>query len=307
MKLNIKLIHLSYSLLLYLLAPLVIIRLWLRSLKLKGYRQRISERFGYGAPCNLEQPTLWIHAVSVGEVNSAIILINFLQSQNYWRSIVLTTMTPTGAERVAAVSNHNILIVHRYVPYDLPDAVNRFINKIKPRLLIIIETEIWPNLIHACYKRNIPVVIGNARLSERSLQGYRYLSFLISNTLAEINFIAAQSQLDAERFKQIGAYPERIKVTGNIKFDLKPPDNLKTEILALQKLLPSPRRIWIAASTHQGEEEIVLAAHSELRRVINNVLLILVPRHPERFAQVTKLCEKFDFHPVDDREKKGEP
>lgn len=295
MELMIKLIRISYSLLLYLLIPLVIIRLLLRSLKLPAYRHRISERFGFGSSLISHKKTLWIHAVSLGEAQAALLIVNAVREKNDWSQILLTTTTTTGAELVQAAINNNPNLIHRYAPYDLPDAINRFIKRTQPNLLIIIETELWPNLIHACHKRNIPVIIGNARLSARSMRGYQYFSLLIKTTLQEVTAIAAQSQADAERFKRLGACPERLWVTGNIKFDLMLPNNRQEQFLSLKQNFNLQRPIWIAASTHHGEEEIILAAHVTLRQTIKNALLILVPRHPERFIQVTKLSVKNGF------------
>ncbi|CAK0774495.1 3-deoxy-D-manno-octulosonic acid transferase [Gammaproteobacteria bacterium] len=287
-----------YSLLLYLLVPVVMVRLLLRSLRIPDYRRRIGERFGFGSVLQSGIQTIWIHAVSMGEVQAALPLVQALRKNHSWARILLTTTTITGAEHVDATFAVDHAVIHRYAPYDLPSAVDRFLNRVRPQLLIIMETELWPNLLRACRQRKIPVILANARLSIRSMRGYRRFAAFTRETLRDLSVIAAQSRADAERFITLGALPERVQITGNIKFDLYLPGNLWKEALTLRHDLNPKRPIWIAASTHQGEEEIILAVHSELRRTLVDALLVLVPRHPERFARVANLCKDAGFPPV---------
>ncbi|CAK0762819.1 3-deoxy-D-manno-octulosonic acid transferase [Gammaproteobacteria bacterium] len=287
-----------YSLILCLLVPLVVARLFLRSVRAPGYRRRMGERFGFGLPLLGEGQTLWIHAVSVGEVQAALPLVRSLRERYPLARLLLTTTTPTGAECVHTSFGTEPAVLHRYAPYDLLGAVHRFLDRTRPQLLIIMETELWPNLIRVCRQRRIPVILANARLSERSARGYRRFPTLTRETLQDLSAIAAQASTDAERFKDLGASPEHLRVTGNIKFDLRLPASLREEAATLRRDLGPNRPIWIAASTHEGEEEVILAAHAELRRVLPDALLLLVPRHPERFSRVAALCRRVGFPPI---------
>ena len=287
-----------YSLILYLLVPLVVARLFLRSVRVSGYRQRMGERFGFGLSLPREEQVLWIHAVSVGEVQAALLLVRALRECHPQTRFLLTTMTVTGAECVCTAFGTESAVIHRYVPYDLPNAVHRFLKCTRPQLLIIMETELWPNLIRACRQRGIPVILANARLSERSARRYRRFPTLTREILQDISAIAVQASADAERFKDLGAPSERLRITGNIKFDLCLPAGLREEAATLRSNLYPNRPIWIAASTHEGEEKTILAAHIELRRTLPNALLLLVPRHPERFLRVAALCRRTGFTPV---------
>jgi len=277
-----------YNVLTYLLAPFLVIRLYWRARKNPAYRERIGERFGFfDYPLETEHP-IWIHAVSVGETIAAVPLVKALQAKHPTIPIVFTTTTPTGSDRVIAAFGNSLF--HVYSPYDIPTVVKSFIEKIKPRLLIIMETEIWPNMLLYAQREKVPVMLANARLSEKSFKGYSKFNRFIKFILNTISIIAAQEITDAKRFELLGVPKELIQVVGNIKFDVILPPGVKEKGKQLRKLLGENRPIWIASSTHEGEEELVLSALQIIQKSIPNVLLILVPRHPERFKKVEELC-----------------
>ena len=242
--------------------------------------------------------TLWIHAVSVGETQAALPLIKALQQRYPQMTLVVTTTTPTGSARVRAALGDTVF--HVYAPYDLPGAVRRFLQRTRPRVAIIMETELWPNLIHGCQKHGIPVIVANARLSARSAAGYQRVAGLTREALQNITVIAAQAQADAQRFIALGADPARVRITGNIKFDITLAADLQQRAAALRHTWGAQRPVWIAASTHanstSSEDEQVLTAFAAVRLVLPDSLLILVPRHPERFAKVTALCRKSGYN-----------
>lgn len=277
-----------YSLLFYITLPYVFFRLWRKGKRLPDYRKRLKERLGF-YPLKLKK-SIWVHAVSVGETLAAIPLVKYLQASFPNIPIVMTTMTPTGAARVKHAFGDSI--IHAYLPYDLPDAVSRFLKSIQPEIAIIMETELWPNLLAACRKKNIPVCLVNARLSLKSAKGYARINSLTREMLQNISLIAAHGEPDAKRFIELGAPKERVFVTGNVKFDLELPKELIANSNSLREMLGKDRFIWIAASTHEGEEEIMLKAHQKLCEVNREALLILVPRHPDRFNAIAKLCEQ---------------
>lgn len=277
-----------YTCLFYLISPILLVRLFWRARRLPAYRQRIAERFGY-YPFKLET-CIWIHAVSVGETIAAVPFIKALQKQYYPVPILITNMTPTGAETVKA--HFGDTVKQAYIPYDLPAAMQRFIKTMRPLAAIIIETELWPNLLHVCYKNAVPVCLMNARLSQKSARGYERIGGLTKQMLSSLSLIAAQGAADAERFIALGAEPEKVVVTGNIKFDLELKPDLLASVAALKIILGAKRFIWVAASTHEGEEEQILAAHHLIREHHPDALLILVPRHPDRFESVATLCAK---------------
>lgn len=275
-----------YTILLYLALPYIFIRLGWRSLRQPDYRQRLAERLGF-YPFKLER-CIWVHAVSVGEALAAIPLIKSLKARHPDLPLLVTTMTPTGAARLKATLGHDIKLA--YLPYDWPDAMQRFLNTMNPVIAIIMETEMWPNLLFACRKRNIPVCLVNARLSARSAKGYHRIAKLTREMLQQIDVIAAHGHMDAERFIQLGAPAERVIVTGNIKFDLEWPAQLIGDSLKWRDNIGKDRFVWMAASTHEGEEDIILAAHAALREEYPNALLILAPRHPDRFETLATQC-----------------
>jgi 3-deoxy-D-manno-octulosonic-acid transferase len=287
-----------YTVLFYLGLPLVAIRLWLRSRKAPAYAKRIGERFSYGMP-SLQPGGIWVHAVSVGESIAAAPMIRALLQRYPQLPITVTCMTPTGSERIQALFAHEPRIQHCYLPYDLPCAAARFLDRARPKLAVIMETELWPNHIHQCARRGIPVALANGRLSERSARGYGRFSKLTAPMLAEMSLFAVQTEAEAQRFRDLGARPETVEVTGSIKFDLTIDPQLlqrASELRGQWQALERP--VWIAASTHEGEDEVVLNAHRRLLANYPNALLILVPRHPERFNSVFELCQREGFATV---------
>ncbi|MBZ0071599.1 MAG: lipid IV(A) 3-deoxy-D-manno-octulosonic acid transferase [Gammaproteobacteria bacterium] len=284
-----------YSLILYLLTPFALLRLLWRGLRAHGYWQRWGERFGF-APVNQGAAPIWVHAVSVGEVQAAVPLLRVLLKRYPTVPVLVTTTTPTGSEQLRSVFEGRVQ--HAYMPYDLPDAVARFLNRTRPRLALIMETEIWPNLYHACARRGIPVLLVNARLSARSAAGYGRLRRLTAATLECLQGVAAQGRADADRLIGLGAPPQRVRVTGSIKFDMKIPASLTEQAAALRRDWGLQRPVWIAASTHEGEDEDVLDAHRGVREHFPDALLVLVPRHPERFARVAALCREQGWETV---------
>jgi 3-deoxy-D-manno-octulosonic-acid transferase len=277
-----------YNVLIYLAAPFaILVQLW-RSLRDPSYREGLRGRLGFGA--EVTGPTIWIHAVSVGEVQAAQPLVAQLRKRHPGYKLLLTTVTPTGAARARLLFGDQIEL--RYVPLDLPGAVRRFFDRVQPRLAMILETELWPNLYAECGRRGIPLVLASARVSPRSVGKYRRLVPLFRKTLSHGILIAAQSETDAERFKSIGATPERTHVTGNIKFDFQPPAGIEELGLRWREKNAPGRPIWVAGSTHEGEEAIVLDAHRRVLERFPDTLLVLVPRHPQRFDSVRDLLAK---------------
>ena len=287
-----------YTLLFHLGLPLVALRLWLRARKAPAYRQRIGERFALGLP-PMQPGGIWVHAVSVGESIAAAPMIRALLARYPQLPITVTCMTPTGSERIKAMFAGESRIQHCYLPYDLPWAAGRFLDHVRPVLGIIMETELWPNHINQCARRGIPVVLANARLSERSARGYGKFAGLTRPMLAQMSWIAVQTEAEAQRFRDLGARPECVAVTGSIKFDLSiDPQLLKDAADLREQWLATQRPVWIAASTHAGEDESVLSAHRQLLASHPDALLILVPRHPERFVSVHDLCVQQGFATV---------
>ena len=280
--------RLLYSVLLYLLMPLVLLHLAWRGFAEHGYWRRVHQRFGF-APRRPQGVAVWVHAVSVGESLAALPLIRALLERYPAQSVLVTTTTPSGAERVRAAFGDTV--VHAYLPYDLPGSVHRFLERVKPRRAIVMETELWPNLFAGLARRRVPIVIANARLSPRSFGRYRRVRGLVAQTLAQCAAIAAQSDADAARFRELGAEPARVHVLGNLKFDLEMPEDLVAAGRALRQRWGPARPVWIAASTHEGEEEAALRAHRILLARYREAVLILVPRHPQRFDSVARLAE----------------
>ena len=285
-----------YTLLFHLALPVVLVRLLWRARRAPAYRQRIAERFAVGLP-ELRAGGIWVHAVSVGESIAAAPLIRELKARYPDLPITVTCMTPTGSERIRALFGDTVQ--HCYLPYDLPWAASRFLQKLQPKLAVVMETELWPNHIHQCARRGIPVALANARLSERSARGYGRFARLTAPMLAELSLIAAQTEVEAARFRQLGARASCVQVTGSIKFDLSVDPALPERAALLRRQWGAEARpIWIAASTHTGEDEILLASHRLLLAKRPDALLILVPRHPERFGSMLELCRKQDFKTV---------
>jgi 3-deoxy-D-manno-octulosonic-acid transferase len=268
----------------YLLAPvLCAIMLW-RGLRDRSYWRNFAQRFGFGP--SLATPGIWVHAVSVGEVQAAAPVVQALRARHPAIPIVLTTVTPTGAARARGLFQQTVDV--RFMPYDLPGSVRRFFDRVRPRLAIVFETELWPNLYHECGRRRVPLVLASARISPRSVGRYRWLVSLFRETLSHGVVIAAQGTGDAERFKSIGAAPERTHVIGNVKFDFAAPVETAERGRAIRARHAQSRPVWVAGSTHEREEAVLLDAHRMLRSSHPDALLIMVPRHPNRFADVAE-------------------
>jgi 3-deoxy-D-manno-octulosonic-acid transferase len=277
-----------YTLLLWLLLPLVVLRqAWRGRAEPDGWRA-LRARFGYVAPAT-SRP-FWLHCVSVGETVAAEPLVAALRERGL--PLLVSSTTFTGAERVRQRFGRRM--AHRFLPFDIPPFVARFLDRVQPRALLILETELWPNLIAACRQRGIPVILVNARLSERSARGYARLGRLSRTMLADLSLIAAQAQADAGRFAALGVPVERLRVTGNLKFDVGGEPVLRADAATLREQIGA-RPVWVAASTHAGEDEIVLEAHRRLLRDRPEALLVLVPRHPERFDDVATLVARRGF------------
>ncbi|HEU4778420.1 MAG TPA: lipid IV(A) 3-deoxy-D-manno-octulosonic acid transferase [Steroidobacteraceae bacterium] len=269
----------------YLISPLVVGAWALRGFRDRMHWRGFSQRFGFGPPVRTR--SIWMHAVSVGEVQAGVPLVEALLTRFPAIPLVLTTVTPTGRARAESLFGSRVDV--RYVPIDLPGSVRRFFQRVQPQLAIILETEIWPNLYHRCGRLGVPLVLASARISPRSVASYRRLVGLFRETLSHGIFIAAQSAEDAGRFVSIGANPARTHVVGNIKFDFGYPPDMEARGHELRNLLGVHRPVWVAGSTHAGEEELLLDAHAQIRERFSNALLVLVPRHPPRFVEVASL------------------
>ncbi|KAB2823521.1 lipid IV(A) 3-deoxy-D-manno-octulosonic acid transferase [Aliivibrio finisterrensis] len=286
------LIRLVYTLLLTLLSPVLLFGLYKKKPNKPQFGDRWKEHFGFTPALKKSDQPLWIHAVSVGEAIAATPLIKALKQQNPEQLILVTTTTSTGAEQIAKLGD---LVEHRYMPIDFPFAVNGFLKTVNPSKLLIIETELWPNILHAAGKANIPIYVVNARLSEKSCQGYAKVQPIFTELSKHLTKVLCQTQADADRFARLGINKEKLCVTGSIKFDIQISDEIKQQGQELRQLLGNDRPIWIAASTHKGEDEQVLDAHKEVLITHPNALLILVPRHPERFDTVFELSKNSGF------------
>jgi 3-deoxy-D-manno-octulosonic-acid transferase len=272
-----------YTLLLYLALPWVSLVVLLRGLRDRDYWRGWTERFGAGPA---HPGGLWVHAVSIGEVQAAVVLIEALRARDPTVAITLTCATPTGRSRAVTLLPG---VAVGFAPYDLPGSVRRFLKRSRPRLLVILETELWPNLLHECARAQVPTVIASARVSQRSARIYRRLPGLLHATMAANVWVAAQSSGDAQRFASLGVPSERLCVCGNIKFDRTMPADLPQRAAALREHFASDRSCWVAGSTHPGEEQLVLQAHRQLLQQFPRALLILAPRHPQRFDSVAEL------------------
>lgn len=276
-----------YSLFFALCLPLILGRLLYRAWRAPAYARRWPERFAIGG--DLRPDGIWVHAVSVGEAIAAAPMVRELLKRHPQLAITVTCMTPTGSEQIRKLFGDQV--GHAYLPYDLPWLQRRLIRRLRPRIAVIMETELWPNMVAECKRAGIPVVLANARLSERSARGYQRVSRLVGPMFAALDWLAVQSAAEAERFVALGARQEALAVTGSIKFDLKPPAAV-LEGAAQWRGQWGERPVWIAASTHAGEDEIILQAHQQVLRQHPQALLILVPRHPERFDGVARLVQQ---------------
>jgi 3-deoxy-D-manno-octulosonic-acid transferase len=292
-----------YTLLIYIAVPFAFVAVLWRGLRDRSYWQGLSERFGggtrfgggarFGADARMSSMApIWLHAVSLGEMSAAAPLVRALRLRYPQNPLVLTTATPTGRARARTLFGDTVDV--RFLPYDTPGAVARFLNNIRPRLAIIMETELWPNLYMECEHRGVPLVLASARLSAKSVSRYRRFGGLFRGIFSGSSLIAAQTREDAERFIAIGAQSARTHVVGNIKFDIEPRDAAAGR--DLRSSLGGARATWIAGSTHAGEDEQVLAAHEAILAEAADTLLILAPRHPDRFRQVADLLTSRGLH-----------
>jgi 3-deoxy-D-manno-octulosonic-acid transferase len=276
-----------YSVLLYLLLPVVLLYLAFRGLRSGGYLKRWPERFGFFDPPG-KTGGLAVHAVSMGEVNAASGLVRELHKRHPDRPLCVTAFTPTGSDRVRELFGEEAF--HVYAPLDTPGAVRRFLDRVQPRLLVVMETEIWPNLYAAAAARGIPICLANARISDHSIGRYRRLRRLTAAALGRVAGIAAQSPGDAARLIEIGAEPDRVTVTGNLKFDIDLPPSLTEQGEAIRLAWGIQRPVLVAGSTHEGDEAPLLEAFGGVLSSFPNALLVLVPRHPERFGRAAQMA-----------------
>jgi 3-deoxy-D-manno-octulosonic-acid transferase len=277
-----------YSVLLYLILPLVPFKLWWRGIKQPAYRQHWGERFGFYST-HVNKPVIWLHCVSVGETRAAEPLINALQANYPKHQILLTHGTPTGRETGEALFGNSVERV--YLPYDVPFAVSRFLAHFKPSIALMMETELWFNLIAACKQRDIPMLLLNARLSEKSATGYVKLGKLAQEGVQSLTAVAAQTADDAARLKNLGA--QNVSVAGNLKFDVKASNQSIDKGLQLRTQF-GERPVFLAASTRDGEEALILDSLNKIS--IPNLLTIIVPRHPQRFDDVAVLLQQRGIH-----------
>ena len=279
-----KLLRGLYSAVLYLLTPVTVYHLIWRGFRFSEYFQRWNERYA-SYPQPARPVDIWLHAVSVGEVNAAIPVVEALRQRYPQLRWLVTTITPTGSARARALWDDGVQ--HVYIPYDLPGAVGRFLKHFRPKLALVMETELWPNLLFGCRDAGVPAYILNARLSARSLRGYGVLGPLISRVVRSLRRIGAQSAGDGGRFVALGARRDQVVDTGNLKFDIAVPAGLDAFVAGFRRHLGA-HPAWIAASTHEDEEAAVIAAHRRLRARWPDLLLVWAPRHPERFPRVVE-------------------
>ncbi|WP_045368155.1 lipid IV(A) 3-deoxy-D-manno-octulosonic acid transferase [Vibrio campbellii] len=281
-----------YTLLLALVSPFLLFGLYKSKPNKPKFGQRWREHFGITPKLEATERPIWIHAVSVGESIAATPLIKELKKQNPALPILVTTTTSTGAEQIAKLGG---LVEHRYMPIDFVFAVKGFLKATRPKQMLIIETELWPNTLRAVHDSKIPITVVNARLSEKSCKNYAKVQPLFNLLAPCLDKVLCQTESDAERFKRLGVEKNKLFVTGSIKFDIQISEEVKEKGKALRTELGIKRPIWIAASTHKGEDEQVLEAHKKILESHPNALLVLVPRHPERFDNVFELCQKLGF------------
>lgn len=282
-----------YQLVLWVVRPWVRLRLCWRARREPGYAERIEERFGR-VPIGIPRGCVWFHTVSAGETIAAAPLIAELAAAYPALPFLVTTMTPAGSAEVRRRLGDRVH--HCYAPYDFPDAVRRFYAAVEPRLVVLMETELWPNLVAAAAARAIPVLLVNARLSARSAAGYRKLGGLTRNMLRQLHFVACQYPDHVARFLALGASADRVAAFGSVKFDVTLPVGHAARVTALRDRWGiDAEPVWIAASTHPGEEALALAAHRAIRAALPGARLILVPRHPPRAAEVEALCRSAGF------------
>ena len=279
-----------YSQLIRLALPFILIRLWWQGRKAPALRQDWQHRLGI-VP-NISGPVIWVHAVSVGETIAAGPLVRRLLARNLGATILMTAMTDTGLAQARKMFGDRV--TYAYAPYDTPGGIRRFLERINPRILVILETEIWPNMIRQCRRKRVPVFLINARLSERSARGYERVRGLAGPIMRSISWVAAQAERDAERFRRIGVAASHVEVTGSVKFDVDITDEARVASDTFRRAL-GQRPTWIAGSTHAGEDEQLLVAHRGILERHPRALLIIVPRHPDRFDAVATMAEGQGF------------
>jgi len=275
-----------YTLIFIIALPVVFYRLWIKDKKVPGYRIRWPERFGIYPAHTETRPVVWVHAVSVGEVVAATPVIRRLLESGEV-AVMVTTMTPTGSTRVAETFGKQVL--HVYAPYDLPWTVAAFLRRTRPVLAIIMETELWPNMLHECARQKLPAVLANARMSARSARRYARFAGATRQLLDCLSHVAVQNDEDGQRFLDLGLAPQKLTVTGSVKFDVAISPALRESAAALRASYGATRPIFIAASTHDGEDAVLLDAFAQVLTNQPTALLLLVPRHPERFDEVYEL------------------
>lgn len=273
-----------YTTLMYFALPFLMLRLAWRARRNPAYARGWLQRLGLTP--RIEQPVIWIHAVSVGEVNAVTPIVDRLLAEYANYRVLITTITPTGRDQILRRFLDRVL--HAYLPYDTPDSVVRFLMRVKPMLGLIVETELWPNLYAACFQREIPLLLLNARLSEASARGYRRFSTLTRETVAHLSLVAARSGADANRFQSLGASDCQLAVLGDLKFDVEVDVARAQAGAELHRSLFQSRPVWIAGSTHAGEEAQLLIAHQRVLLDHPSAILVLFPRHLERFEQVAQ-------------------
>lgn len=284
-------LRLIYTVIYYLCAPLLCLRWVYKSFKPPQYREPMRERFGFVKPQSA--PSIWFHAVSMGESNAAKEIINALLGKNPELNIVVTTTTPTGARQI--IEGLGDKVTHHYSPCDLPGAIKRFVKRINPEVLVIMETELWPNWLYHMKANKIPVILANARMSEKSVGKYLKIRSLSTQMMSALQRVLPVGEKDAERFLRMGVKPENVVVTGNIKFDQCFSSNGQQPYFPMWESSEEHNLVWIAASTHKGEDELILQAHQAILKELPQAKLIIVPRHPERFDAVACLIESYDL------------
>lgn len=278
-----------YRLLFILLTPLLLVVLLLRSISHKAYRQRLSERLGILKKV-LQPNGIVVHAASVGEVIALKPFITELLSNYAELPITVTTFTPTGSAQVKKLFGDKVQ--HCYLPLDNIFSTQLFLKRLKPKAMIFMETELWPNLIAQCQNRQIKLLLVNGRLSDKSMRSYQKLTWLISPTIQRFDKILTQSQINQDNYLAMGANLEQCQLSGNLKFDIALNDDVATKQQELENLIRDKRKIWLIASTHLGDEALALKAFEQVKQHNSTALLIIVPRHPERFTQVVKLAQE---------------
>ncbi|QSP96066.1 lipid IV(A) 3-deoxy-D-manno-octulosonic acid transferase [Marinobacter salinisoli] len=276
-----------YSLLIRLLLPFILLRLWWNGRRAPELRKNWRQRLGCVAPVN--GSVVWVHAVSVGETIAAGPMVRRLLAQEPGITILMTAMTDTGLAQARKMFGDQVR--YAYAPYDTPGSIRRFLRRVEPRILVIMETELWPNMIHQSHALGVPIFLINARMSERSAQGYERVKGLSGPIMRSLSWVAAQADKDAERFRRLGVAPERVSVTGSVKFDVDIPADVQASAEQLKAAFGG-RVVWVAGSTHEGEDEMLLDAHRRVLAEHPSTLLIVVPRHPDRFDSVADKIQR---------------